>query len=74
MGSMMDGMNGLLNKTIRRSHPKHLTQSYEHRLAMHQVRRKEIRVIVTRSLSFGLAFTCLGLLLTIGYMLYYLLF
>lgn len=74
LGSIMDGLNRLLNKTIRRNNPKHLEQSYEHRLAMQQIRHKEIRVIVTRSLSFGLAFTCLGLLITIGYMLYYLLF
>ena len=73
IGESMDWMNKVLNETLRKKHPKNLTQTYEHKLALHHEKRRETNFIVTRSLSFGLTLTCIGLLITIGYLLYYLL-
>lgn len=47
--------------------------SYEHRLANRRLRDSENFNIITRSLSFGLALASIGLLCTIGYLLYNLL-
>ena len=44
-------------------------KSYEHRLAMFNLKNWENVNIITRSLSFGLALACLGLLATLSYML-----
>ncbi|MCR4789054.1 MAG: sodium:proton antiporter [Lachnospiraceae bacterium] len=48
-------------------------RSYEHRLAMWYMRFSENRTIISRSLSFGLALASVGLLFTIGYVIFYLL-
>ena len=47
-------------------------RSYEHRLAMWYLRFSENRNIISRSLSFGLALASVGLLFTIGYVIFYL--
>lgn len=46
--------------------------SYEHRFSMWYLRYAETRNIISRSLSFGLALASIGLLLTVGYLLLYL--
>jgi len=43
--------------------------SYEHRIAMFSVRNMENYTIISRSLSFGLALACIGLLGTLAYIL-----
>ncbi|MCR4990081.1 MAG: complex I subunit 5 family protein [Lachnospiraceae bacterium] len=48
-------------------------RSYEHRLAMWYLKFSESRNIISRSLSFGLALASVGLLFTIGYVIYHLL-
>lgn len=52
-------------------HPERKTihRDYVHRLALLHMNLKENRSIIVRSLSFGLTFTCIGLILTIAYLL-----
>lgn len=45
-------------------------RSYEHRMAQRHLINSETNNIISRSLSFGLALASLGLLLTLGYLLY----
>lgn len=45
-------------------------RSYEHRMAQQHLINSETNNIISRSLSFGLALASLGLLLTLGYLLY----
>ncbi len=49
-------------------------ETYEHRLALLQYKASENMNIITRSLSFGLALVSIGLLLTLGYLLSFILF
>lgn len=53
-----------------RKHPERKSKhrDYVHRFAMIYMDIKENRNIIVRSLSFGLTFTCLGLILTIAYL------
>jgi len=44
-------------------------KSYEHRLAMFNLRSSESHTIISRSLSFGLALASLGLLCTLAYLI-----
>lgn len=44
--------------------------NYEHRMAIRNLKRNENLTIITRSLSFGLALASLGLLGTLGYLLF----
>lgn len=47
-------------------------ESYEHKLAIGLYKDNLNRSIIKRSLSFGLVMACMGLLITIGYLLYFL--
>lgn len=64
VGDGLDNIHFGLAKEDRE--PMH---SYEHRMAMANLRNMENFNIITRSLSFGLALACLGLLATLSYML-----
>lgn len=74
LGSFMDFLNHALNRTLRRRRPKQLEYTYEHRLALKREELRENHFIIGRSLSFGLLLASLGLVLTIGYLLYFILF
>lgn len=69
IGSFMDMVSRLLNRTVRRKHPKRV--SYEHKLAILNDELSENNTIIARSLSFGLMMFSLGLLLTLVYLLIY---
>jgi len=55
-----------------RKHPeqKEKHRNYVHTLAMIHMDIKENRNVIVRSLSFGLTFSCLGLIITIAYLLW----
>lgn len=67
MGVIMDDGKEVLNHTLYRKHP--LRVSFEHKLALLQSELSENNTIIARSLSFGLLLFCVGLLLTLLYML-----
>lgn len=67
VGHMLNGLQWLGNRTWRRRHPS--GREYVHILAMRHARIKEDGFIIRRSLSFGLLLFCLGLGLTLVYIL-----
>ena len=67
MGVIMDDGKEVLNHTVYRKHP--LRVSLEHRLALLQIVLSENNTIIARSLSFGLLLFCIGLIVTLVYML-----
>lgn len=67
MGVIMDDGKEVLNHTIYRKHP--LRVSFEHKLALLYSELDENSMIIGRSLSFGLLLFCIGLLLTLIYLL-----
>lgn len=69
IGSFMDKIVTIMNKTVRRKKP--IKVSYEHKLAILNDEISESNTIIGRSLSFGLMMFCIGLLLTLAYLLIY---
>lgn len=67
VGVLMDDGKEVLNHTVYKKHP--LRVSFEHRLALYARVLSENNTIIARSLSFGLLLFCIGLLVTLGYML-----
>lgn len=67
MGVIMDDGKEVLNHTVYKKHP--LRVSFEHRLALLQSVLSENNTIIGRSLSFGLLLFCIGLIVTLMYML-----
>ena len=67
LGHMLNGFQWLGNHTWRRRFPAR--REYVHLLAMKHARLKENGYIIRRSLSFGLLLFCLGLGLTLVYIL-----
>lgn len=65
VGGFLDDMHYLLTHEDRAPE-----RSYEHRMAINAFKRDESVTIISRSLSFGLALACLGLLLTLGYIMF----
>lgn len=68
LGMVLDDGKLVVNKFFRKKKP--ITVSFEHKLAMINEELEENNTIIGRSLSFGLFMFCLGLLLTLGYMLW----
>lgn len=66
-GHALNGLQWLGNRTWNRRHPAR--REYVHVLAMRHARIKEGSFIIRRSLSFGLLLFCLGLGLTLVYIL-----
>ncbi len=66
-GSFINGLERLANSTIWKKHPKNV--DYEHKYAMVHEEWSEDRTIVSRSLSFGLLLFCIGLIITVLYLL-----
>ncbi|MBO4376204.1 MAG: sodium:proton antiporter [Lachnospiraceae bacterium] len=65
-GSLLDG----LKKAIT-GKDEDYENSFTHRLAMEYEKLNEASVVITRSLSFGLIFFCVGLAFTLIYMLWF---
>lgn len=63
-GDLLDKIHYILTKKDRDA-----SHSYEHRMAMSHFRNMETFNIITRSLSFGLALACIGLLGTLAYIM-----
>lgn len=68
VGVLMDDGKEVLNHTVYKKHPMRI--SFEHRLALFARVMSENNTIIARSLSFGLLLFCIGLLVTLGYMLF----
>ncbi|MDE6420159.1 MAG: complex I subunit 5 family protein [Lachnospiraceae bacterium] len=69
-GSVGDFFHRLLNRTIRRKHPKTLARSYRQVIALKREEFRENNVLIARSLSFGLLLFCAGFLFTVIYLLF----
>ena len=67
VGHVLNGLQWLGNRTWKRRHPS--SREYVHLLAMRHARIKEDGFIIRRSMSFGLLLFCLGLGLTLVYIL-----
>lgn len=66
-GVFVNGLVGAANATIWRKHPKEV--DYKHKYALVYEEWSEDSAIITRSLSFGLLLFCVGLILTVVYLL-----
>ena len=66
-GGFMNGLAGVFNATIWRKHPK--KQDYRHKYALMHEEWSEDSIIIGRSLSFGLLLFCVGLIITVIYLL-----
>ncbi len=66
-GRIAGKVAGIANATVRRAHPKNV--DYEHKFAMIHEEVAEDRTIIFRSLSFGLLLFCVGLIITVAYLL-----
>lgn len=67
LGTVADDFVLLLNKTIFRKHPKHA--DFVKRFAKYQVEMSITGILIRRSLSFSLLMFCIGLILTLCYLL-----
>lgn len=69
-GSVGDFCCRLMNRTIRRKHPKVPAHSYRHIIALKREEFRENNILIARSLSFGLLLFCAGFLFTVIYLLF----
>lgn len=69
-GYVGDFCNRLMNRTIRRKHPKVPAHSYRHIIALKREEFRENNILIARSLSFGLLLFCAGFLFTVIYLLF----
>lgn len=67
IGSFINGLERFANATIWKKHPKNV--DYEHKYAMLHEELSEDGTILSRSLSFGLLLFCIGLIITVVYLL-----
>lgn len=67
LGSFVNGVVGILNKTAWRERPN--KKDYTHQYALVYTSFKENTSLIGRSLSYGLILFCLGLLATLVYLL-----
>lgn len=65
VGSLLDEIHYALAGSDRAPE-----KSYEHRIVLSHIRNAENYTIITRSLSFGLALACVGLIATLIYIIY----
>ncbi|MCR4655028.1 MAG: sodium:proton antiporter [Lachnospiraceae bacterium] len=68
LGRLFDGIFMILNKTVWRRNPRE-NVDHVHKFAMKQVELKENEFIILRSMSFGLILFCLGLMVTVVYLM-----
>lgn len=67
LGCFANGLERLANRTIWRKHPRKI--DYEHKYALIYEEMSEEGTIIGRSLSFGLLLFCVGLIITVIYLL-----
>ena len=67
LGSFVNGVVGILNKTAWRERPDE--KDYTHQYALAYTSFKENTSLIGRSLSYGLILFCVGLLATLVYLL-----
>lgn len=67
LGGMLNSLEKAVNIIICKKHPKEV--DYRHKLAMFYEELSEDGTIISRSLSFGLLLFCVGLILTVIYLL-----
>ena len=67
-GSLVGGLVGIANATIWRRHPR--KTDYRHKYALVYEEWSEDSIIISRSLSFGLLLFCVGLIITVLYLLF----
>jgi len=67
IGVLLNKLEALLNKTLWRSHPN--KKDLEHWFVLKYASFKESSTVIGRSLSFGLVLFCVGLCVTLIYML-----
>ncbi len=67
-GSLWNRVGDVVDVVFQREEPH---QDYEHRIASGYKRMQETNMLISRSLSFGLLLFCLGLLLTVLYVLFF---
>ncbi len=67
-GRVMNFIQGFVNRTLRRKNP--VKKDYVHTFAVWHDRMRENNMIIARSLSFGLLLVCVGLCLTLIYILW----
>lgn len=67
VGSGLDHIAGLANRTVRKKNP--ITKSYVEAFSAGEEKFSRTVRLVTRSVSYGLMLSCIGLLLTILYLL-----
>ena len=68
IGSFLNRVEGILNKTIWKNHEH--TKDMEHRFVLKYTYFKENSTVVGRSLSYGLVIFCVGLCITLLYLLF----
>lgn len=68
-GKVLNFFQNFANRTWRRKNPR--TKDYVHILAVRRDELKESNMIIGRSLSFGLLLVCIGLCLTLIYILWW---
>lgn len=66
-GCFVNGLQSVANATVFRKQPKEV--DYEHKFALLQEEWSEDTTIIGRSLSFGLLLFCVGLIITVVYLL-----
>lgn len=66
-GCFVNGVERIFNATIWRKHPREV--DYEHKYALMYEEWSEEQTIIGRSLSFGLLLFCVGLIITVVYLL-----
>lgn len=67
LGCLANGWKNIANAVIWRKHPREV--DYEHKYAMKYEELSEVGTIISRSLSFGLLLFCIGLIITVVYLL-----
>ena len=67
LGGIANIVNRILNRTFRRNRPKEA--NYKHKLALGYSGLRETFFMITRSLSYGLILFCIGLCITLIYLL-----
>lgn len=68
LGKIANGIQFIANLTIRRKDPDNT--DYVHKYALFSLKVYEERFIITRSLSFGLLLVCIGLCITLVYIIF----
>ena len=66
-GKLKNRWQGLANKTYNKAHPTDI--NYQHTYAMKYEELNEDRYILVRSMSFGLFLVCIGLIVTLVYII-----